>query len=135
MLSVDRADPDVGLRQFAEFSLEYVGRLGRGGIAVDELDVPDDIFRILKDALSRDPLERPQNIALLFEAIESIQSSREHEWEEAQHLFVQFSRNALEKIAPNFPSTPQAALPEAALAELRELCQIRTWEQPGPTGL
>lgn len=107
-----------------------------GGLysALDELDVPDDIFRILKDALSRDPLERPQNIALLFKAIESIQSSREHEWEEAQHVFVQFSRNALEKIAPNFPSTPQAALPEAALAELRELCQIRTWEQPGPDG-
>ncbi len=99
--------------------------------AIDEVDAPQQIHRILRSALDRDPSGRPINIAVLQDQIEKYQTEREKGWASVPTCCLRISVNAISKLRPDFPGADDAALQRIILDDLNEICGISRYEIPG----
>ena len=100
--------------------------------ALDEADLPQGIFEVFMQALSRDPEKRQPNAGVLIAELEAIQSQREVSWVEKRDIFLEFSQNALTKLFKEFPGKSKDQICLMILDDLNALCGIVSYQSKVP---
>jgi superfamily I DNA and/or RNA helicase/serine/threonine protein kinase len=86
--------------------------------ALDEVDVPPDVFDLLSRALSIDPSKRPANAIVLLTELERIQEKRKAEWAPREPFYLQLTHKAISNLRKHFPHESQEEIENALQQDL-----------------
>lgn len=86
--------------------------------ALDEVDVPPDVFDLLSRSLSIDPSKRPANAIVLLTELERIQEKRKAEWAPREPLYLQLTHKAISNLRKHFPHESQEEIENALQQDL-----------------
>jgi superfamily I DNA and/or RNA helicase/serine/threonine protein kinase len=100
--------------------------------ALDEVDLPQDIYDLLAQALSKEPEKRQPNAGVLIAQIETVQSQREISWVEKRDIFLEISQLALTKLLKEFPDKNKEQILVTISNDLNALCGIVPYQSKVP---
>lgn len=100
--------------------------------ALNDTDLPQDIFEILGLALSKDPEKRQQNAAVLASQLDSIQSQREINWVQKQTVYLELSQAAFTKLSKEFPEKTKEQLSLMIASDLNTVCGVVPFQSKVP---
>lgn len=100
--------------------------------ALDDADLPQDIYDILAPALSREPEKRQSNAGVLIAQLETVQSQREISWVEKRDIFLEISQSALTKLLKEFPGKNKEQILVTIADDLNSLCGIVPYQSKVP---
>lgn len=92
--------------------------------ALDDLDIPQDIYAILGRALSREPHLRPVNAGVLLAELDLVQMPRESMWVQREDLYFELYENAYKKLAKDFPGKSKEEVTGIIAADLATICAV-----------
>lgn len=100
--------------------------------ALDNIDIPEEIFNALQQALSNDPPSRPTNAAVLLSQLEVIQAPREIAWVKREDIYLELSASALEKLRKESPNKTRDEICAILAADLKAVCGIAPYQSNIP---
>lgn len=92
--------------------------------ALNDVDLPQEVFDILGLALSKDPEKRQQNAAVLASQLDAVQSQREINWVHKRTVFLELSQAALAKLTKEFPGKTKEQLLLMIVSDLNAVCGV-----------
>lgn len=72
--------------------------------AIEAVDAPDRIVELLSACTSLDPTKRPRTAGVLAADIQAIQDQRRQKWASRPKCFLQFSKNAQDRLRDEYPA-------------------------------
>lgn len=87
-------------------------------VALNEVDVPDEIGTLLGKCLSEDPRQRPSNAIVLLEELDRVQGQRAEHWVDIPTYFLQCTKKSLESLRLAFHRIPDIELEQIVLDDL-----------------
>ncbi|MBZ5664210.1 MAG: protein kinase [Acidobacteriia bacterium] len=100
--------------------------------ALDDADVPQDVFTVLQQALSKDPAARQTNAAVVLSQIEVIQAPRETTWVTPEDVYFELSTAALERLRKEFPNKGKDEISAMLAADLNTVCGVSPYQSNVP---
>ena len=100
--------------------------------ALDDLDVPQEVFAALRQALSRNPASRHANAAVLLSELDVIQAPRETTWIKREDIYFELSGNAFEKLTKEMPSKSKDEISAVIAADLNAVCGVTRFQSNVP---
>ena len=86
--------------------------------ALDEVDLPPEVYDVLTTVLSRDPSSRPMNAEVLLDRVERIQRPRQSAWEVKARVFLAVTKKACEALRREWPGRADSELEDLVRADL-----------------
>lgn len=100
--------------------------------ALDDVDLPQDIYDLLAHALSKEPERRQPNAGVLIAQLEGVQSQREISWVEKRTIFLELSQAALAKLLKEFPTKNKEQIQVLISNDLNAVCGILPYQSRVP---
>lgn len=100
--------------------------------ALDDVDIPQEAYDILSQALSRQPEQRQPNAGVLIAQLEAVQSQREIAWVEKRDIFLEISQNALTHLLKEFPAKNKEQICAVISNDLNALCGVVPYQSKVP---
>lgn len=101
-------------------------------LALDDVDLPQDVYGVLKKALSVEPAERHINAAVFLCDLEVIQAPRDSTWIEHQDVYLELSSMVVEKLRRDFPGYSKDDLTSLVIQDLNTGCGILPYRSNDP---
>jgi superfamily I DNA and/or RNA helicase/serine/threonine protein kinase len=100
--------------------------------ALDDLDVPQEVFAALQQALSRNPASRHANAAVLLSELDVIQAPRETAWIRRDDIYFELSGKAFEKLTKEMFGTGKDEISALIAADLNAVCCVGPYQSNVP---
>jgi superfamily I DNA and/or RNA helicase/serine/threonine protein kinase len=100
--------------------------------ALDEADVPQNVFAVLQQSVSNDPAARQANAAVLLSQIEVIQAPRETTWITPEDVYFELSTAALERLRKESPGKGKDEISVMLAADLNTVCGVSPYQSNVP---
>lgn len=91
---------------------------------LQEVDLPDPVYRVIARCIDKEPEKRFQNILELQVQLGSIQEARQQAWIQTPVHYVRFRPKALEQIGADYKHLDSARLSRVLLEDLHESLSI-----------
>jgi serine/threonine protein kinase len=100
--------------------------------ALDDLDIPQEVFAALQQALSRDPSSRHANAAVLLSEFDVIQAPRETAWIKREDIHLELSNNTFEKLTKEMVGKSKNEISALLATDLNAICCVSPFHSNVP---
>jgi len=102
--------------------------------ALENSDLPPEIYDVLERALSTSPLDRQRNAVVLMAELDSIHKERSREWVIPQDVFLELTSKATQALRADFGEHSLDKLHRLVIEDLNSITAIERYENKDPSG-
>ncbi len=102
--------------------------------ALENSDLPPEIYDVLERALSTSPLERQRNAVVLMAELDLIHKERSREWVIPQDVFLELTSKATQALRADFGEHSLDKLHRLVIEDLNSITAIERYENKDPSG-
>jgi len=100
--------------------------------ALDNVDIPPEVYEVLSRALSKQPEQRQANAGVLRAQLEAIKTQRQITWVRKEEIYLEISQNAYTNLAKQFRQKSKDEICTHILNDLNSACGIVTYQSEIP---